>query len=124
MPEEDGGIIPSDAVLMSNFQHLQSHDNNASVNRRGGKDKVHIDYVKQAKRDSDSAQGEWLTHGDSVQIKGLLTNISRAKKTEDELMNRYYESREGFQPKPVMVSPRTLDATMAQRDEAMLRTGL
>ena len=38
-------------------------------------------------------------------------------------MDRYYESREGFQPKQAL-SPRTLETTMAERDKEMLRTGL
>ena len=120
MPDQhdDVGKIPTAAVLLNKNKNTLSNYNSRD------KDKVHMDYVKQAKRDSNNA------HGDSVQIKGLLTNISREKKMEGEVMNRYYESRTGFQPKQMKKNGRTpneekLDeVTMAQLDAAMLKTGL
>ena len=115
--------MPSAAVLLSKSKNVQGHSN---FNSRD-KDKVNINYVMQARRDSKNA------HGDVTKIKGLLTNISREKKSEGELMDRYYESRDSFMPatagggldKPqTALSPRTLEAVMAERDSEMLRTGL
>ena len=116
------GKVPSAAVLLNKNKNVQGHSN---FNSRD-KDKVNINYVMQARRDSNNV------HGDVTHIKGLLTNISREKKSEGELMDRYHESRDGFMPatpgqqeKPqTALSPRTLEAVMAERDAEMLRTGL
>ena len=109
--------MPSAAVLLNKNRNVQGHSN---FNSRD-KDKVNINYVMQARRDSNNA------HGDVTHIKGLLTNISREKKSEGELMDRYHESRDGFMPagqEKTALSPRTLEAVMAERDAEMLRTGL
>ena len=51
---DDDGKIPTAAVLLNKNKNTLSNYNSRD------KDKVHIDYVKQAKRDSKNA------HGDSV----------------------------------------------------------